>query len=97
MKKDKKSRWYLNKYLIVFIIFAGWMVFCDTNNAFHQVKLKQKLTDLQNDTTFYQQETKRYQAMTNALRTDMETLEKLGREEYRMKRDDEVVYLIQKE
>ncbi|MDD4847598.1 MAG: septum formation initiator family protein [Bacteroidales bacterium] len=96
MKKEKKSRWYLNKYLIAFVIFAVWMVFFDNNSMIHQLELKKKLTELQNDTTHYQEETRRFQSMTQSLNTDIEILEKLGREEYRMKRDDEVVYLIQK-
>lgn len=96
MEKKIKFRLSWIKYLLVVVVFAVWMIFFDTNSWINRAKLKDKLTELQNDTTFYQQETKRFQTMTKELQTDMETLEKLGREEYRMKRDDEVVYLIQK-
>lgn len=96
MKKLKKSKIYFNKYLIAFLVFAIWMIFFDNNSVVNQVKLKEKLTELQKDTTYYQEQTKKFREMTRTLNTDMETLEKIGREEYRMKRDNEVIYLIQK-
>lgn len=96
MKKLKKSKIYFNKYLIAFLVFAIWMIFFDNNSVVNQVKLKEKLTELQEDTTYYQEQTKKFREMTRTLNTDMETLEKIGREEYRMKRDNEVIYLIQK-
>lgn len=95
MNKEKKKRRIFGKYLIALLIFVVWMIFFDTNNVVHQYKLQQKLNNLQEDTAYYRKETDRYTQMTKALSSDMEMLEKLGRDEYRMKRDNEVVYIIQ--
>lgn len=96
MKKEKNRRWYFNKYLIAFILFAVWMVFFDTNSVINQVALQQKLNGLQEDTAYYRNKTDYYNHLTQTLSSDMEALEKIGRDEYRMKRNNEVVYIIQK-
>jgi hypothetical protein len=59
--------------------------------------MRQKLHQFENDKKYYSEEIIKDRQSSQELLTSPEALEKLGREEYLMKRDSEDVYLIIKE
>lgn len=83
-----------NKYFYTFLIFGLWMLFFDNNNLVTQIRLNNSLRELEMERDFYISEIKKDRTASLELITDTLTLEKFGREQYLMKRDNEDIYLI---
>jgi len=86
-----------NKYFITLFIFLVWMLFFDNNNFIAQFRLNRTLNDLEMEKDYYLTEIEKDRQATFELITDTLTLEKFGREQYLMKRDNEDIYLIVEE
>jgi len=69
-------------------------LFLDQNNWIRQWKLSKELQEAQNKEQYYKDQIKADSLYLIDLNTNVETLEKLAREKYLMKKDDETVYLI---
>lgn len=91
----KLFRIVLNKYLITAIAFAAWMFFFDQNDYFTQRERQRQLRETEGDITYLQQEIAAMEKAYHALQTDPQKLEEYARERYRMKRDNEDVYIIE--
>ncbi len=83
-----------NKYFYTFLIFGLWMLFFDNNNFIAQFRLSRALNELEMEKDYYLSEIQKDRQACYELRTDTLTLEKFGREQYLMKRDNEDIYLI---
>jgi cell division protein DivIC len=83
-----------NKYFITILMFAVWMLFFDNNNFIAQIRLNQSHHELVMEREYYLSEIEKDRKATYELMTDTITLEKFGREQYLMKRDNEDIYLI---
>lgn len=84
-----------NRYVYVTIAFLVVILFIDQFNLFEQIKLKQTLQDQHRQIDYYENEISESRVLLEALQTDTAMMEKMAREQYMMKRDDEVVYLIE--
>ena len=84
-----------NRYVYTTIIFVVVILFVDQFNLFEQIRLHRSLKDQKQQIEYYEQEIKESKAYLNALQNDTSTMEKVAREQYMMKRDNEVVYLIE--
>ena len=93
MKPDILNR-LNNKYAITIIVFGVWMLFFDNNNFIAQIRLNRTLHELELEKEYYLTEIEKDKLATFELITDTLTLEKFGREQYLMKRDNEDIYLI---
>jgi cell division protein FtsB len=82
------------KYAITTAAFLVWMVFFDRQNYFYRAKLDREMETLVKDTLFYHNEISENTRRLNELNGDRAALEKLGREKYLMKKDDEDVFVI---
>jgi len=96
--KEKLSRifnvlWKF-KYIAVTVFFVVWMLFFDKQNYFYRTKLDHEAETLVKDTLFYDREIKEATKRLEELNGDKAALEKLGREKYLMKKDDEDVFVI---
>ncbi len=83
-----------NKYLIVVVVFAVWMLFFDNNSYLSHRNLNAELAKVTKEKEFYLQEIEQDSKRTNDLMSDDDNLERFAREEYLMKRDNEDIYLI---
>ncbi|MEN8225650.1 MAG: septum formation initiator family protein [Bacteroidota bacterium] len=83
-----------NKYFITLMIFLVWMLIFDNNNFIAQFRLNRTLHELEDEKEYYITEIEKDRQATFELITDTLTLEKFGREQYLMKRDNEDIYLI---
>ena len=83
-----------NKYFYTLLVFLVWMLFFDNNNFIAQYKLNSTLSDMEMEKEYYLSEIEKDRQATFELMTDTLTLEKFGREQYLMKRDNEDIYLI---
>ena len=91
---DRIPDWLKNKYLLSAVAFAIVLLFLDRNDLFTQMDRAQELKDLEKSKKYYQDETARLQKELEALKKDPAALEKLAREKYLMKRDDEDLFLV---
>ncbi|MDG5491528.1 septum formation initiator family protein [Psychroserpens sp. SPM9] len=85
-----------NIFVIVFIVFAVWMLFIDSNSLLIHNELNNDISDLEDEKAYYRNEIEKDKKAIKELSTD-EGVEKLAREKYYMKKDDEDIYIIEYE
>ena len=85
---------FSNKYVIATLIFAALIVFIDQYNVFEQGRSYRKLRKVKKEVKYYDAEIEKEMQTLNELKTDTALLEKVAREQHLMKRDDEVVYIL---
>ena len=84
-----------NRYVYAIVIFLVVFLFVDQFNLFEQIRLKKTLKSQQEQIKFYEQEISDSKELLDKLQNDTATMEQVARENYMMKRDNEVVYLIE--
>lgn len=94
---------YINKKNIIkllinryFLIGVGFflLLMLGENSLVYYYKLHKQLNELRTSKEFYLNEIKQDSINTIRLRTDMDAIEKYGREKYMMKRDNEDIYIV---
>ena len=83
-----------NKYLIATIAFLVWMVFFDHNNLLLHLQYRNELNDLSKSKNYYQEQIDKTKKEVELMQSNPKWMEKVAREQYLMKRDNEDVYLI---
>ncbi|SDS32296.1 Septum formation initiator [Formosa sp. Hel1_31_208] len=89
-------KYFKNIYVIIFIVFAVWMIFIDSNSLIIHKELNDDIKDLENEKAYYKNEIEKDKKAIKELSTD-EGVEKLAREKYYMKKDNEDIYIIEYE
>ncbi|MBP2832368.1 septum formation initiator family protein [Aquimarina sp. U1-2] len=87
---------FLNKYVLIVVLFVIWMLFLDTNSWLIHRELDQEIIELEDNKEYYIKEIIKDQKDIKVLK-DSSELEKFAREEYFMKRDNEEIYIIEYE
>lgn len=87
-------KYFKNKFLIIFIGFALWMLFWDSNSLLIHNELNSDIEKLENEKNYYRKEIIKDNKAIKELKKE-EGLEKFAREEYYMKRDNEDIYIIE--
>lgn len=96
-KELRQKRWFRilsNKYLLIILIFAIWMLFFDSNSWLVHRELNEEINKLESNEKYYQEEIEHDEEIIKQLK-DKEGLERYAREKYFMKRDNEDVYIIE--
>ena len=91
---DKVPPPFRNRYVVAASLFLIWMVFFDSANMLTQFRLVQAVNNLKKDKAFYQDEIKKAEEEKKTLEADKETF---AREQYFMQKDDEEVFILEKE
>lgn len=84
-----------NRYVYAIAIFLVVFLFIDQFNLFEQIKLKKTLQSQKEQIEFYEKEISESRELLEKLQNDTATMERVAREQYMMKRDNEVIYLIE--
>lgn len=84
-----------NRYVYVTLAFLLFILVIDQFNLFEQIRLHRVLKDQKRQIDYYQGEIEKNKEMLYKLEHDSSTMERIAREEYMMKRDNEVIYLIE--
>ena len=84
-----------NRYVYTVVFFLILFLFVDQFNLFKQRELKKTLDDNKQQIEYYEKEILESKQYLSDLQNDTSTMEKVAREQYMMKRDNEVVYLIE--
>lgn len=82
--------------MIVFVVFIVWMLFFDANSFLIHNELNSEMNDLENERDYYKKEIEKDKKGIKALSTE-EGLERLAREKYYMKKENEEIYIIEYE
>lgn len=101
MARSKKNnakylRPFKNIFVLILIIFSVWMLFFDSNSWFIHNELNEDIEDLEDEKEYYEGEIEKDEKEIEELSTE-EGIEKYGREHYKMKKDDEEIYIIEYE
>lgn len=92
----KEILWKLNnRYIYATLIFLVVFLFIDQFNLFKQIRLHKTMDDQNQQIEYYQQEIAKGKDLLDKLQNDTATMERIAREDYLMKRDNEVIYLIE--
>jgi len=83
-----------NKYLILLLLFIFWIVFLDDYNLINQNKMKNNVDDLKEQKEFYISEIKSDSTELSNLKNDSEEQERFAREKFKMKKDNEDIFII---
>lgn len=86
-----------NKYSLVIILFLVYITFFDAHDLISQMKIKWDLHEIKNEIEYLEEDTRASKAQIEELTTNRESLEKFAREQYRMKRENEEIFVIIKE
>ena len=93
LKESKWFKWLTNKYVLIALIFAVWMLAFDSNNYFIHKELNEEINTLEGTTDKYQTDIKDDRQQLEKLE-DTNELEKYGREAYYLKKEDEDIFII---
>ncbi len=83
-----------NKYLLVVLALAVWLLFFDKNDLFSQFARKKEVKKLEADVKYYRDEIARNQKEMVELQSNPKLLEKFAREHYLMKKDNEDIFIL---
>jgi len=86
-----------NFYFIFGVFFLVWMLFIDSNDVYSQFKLKNKLTTLEEEKSYYLAKIQEVKNDREALFSNPKLLEKFAREQYLMKKPSEDLYIVVEE
>jgi cell division protein DivIC len=91
---DKIPPVFRNKYFLTLTIFIIWISLLDANNLIERYRQASELHKLKKDKEYYNKKIEEDRRKLNELKTDNHNLEKFAREQYKMKRKDEDLYII---
>lgn len=92
--RDRLPAWMKNRYVITVIVFLVWIILLDPNNLISRAREIRNLNRLEREKEYYTERIEEDRRKLNELRTSNENLEKYAREQYRMKRPDEDLFII---
>jgi len=86
-----------NKYLLVLLFAAIWIVLIDNYNIRAQFRMKDRIEQLERDRAHYQSKIDALDFEREKLFNDPEEMERYARENYFMKRPSEEVFIVSEE
>ncbi len=90
----KRKVFYTNRYFITLVFFALYITIFSQYNLIERIAALKKRNDLIRQKEYYLNLIKEHSEKIKQLTTDKKMLEKFVREEYLMKRKDEVIFLV---
>ncbi len=91
---DKIPPFLRNKYFLTITIFVVWITLLDTNNLLERFQQMNELHKLKLEKEYFTNKIEADKKKLNELKTDDHNLEKFAREQYKMKKKDEDLYII---
>lgn len=86
--------WMKNRYVLTVLVFIIWIILLDPNNMISRVRDARTRNRLIREKEYYTGRIEEDRRKLNELRTSNENLEKYAREQYKMKRADEDLFII---
>ncbi|MEL6606644.1 MAG: septum formation initiator family protein [Bacteroidota bacterium] len=86
--------WAKNSYFLMGLAFLVWMLFFDSEDLITQYRLRSKLSKLEAEKTYYQEQIEQIKRDKEELVNNEDLLEKFAREKYFMKKEKEDLYIV---
>lgn len=83
-----------NRYALVIIAFVMYITFIDTHDVITQIRHRYKLSQIEQEMRYLNERIEAAREQSEDLSTNKASLEKHAREQYRMKRENEEVFVI---
>src|SRR5690606_19488189 len=83
-----------NKYIIASVAFIIWMLFFDRNDVATQYGYYSQLKELRTEKAFYTTEIDKVTTSLHDLNSDPQALQRVAREKYKKKKENEDVFVI---
>ena len=93
-RKNKFVRFISNKFVIILALFLVWMIFFDENSFLNHRELDKEIDNLEKSNDYYKEQIEQDKKIIDNL-NDPDSLEKYAREEYKMKKENEDIFLIE--
>mgnify|MGYP001812350828 FL=1 len=94
LRENKVVRILSNKYVIILLLFVVWMIFFDENSLINHWELDREIDKLEKSNEYYRDQIEQDKKVIDNL-NDPDSLEKYAREEYKMKKENEEIFLIE--
>ena len=94
LKNNPFIQFATNKSVIITIVFIVWMTFFDENSYLTHQEFDREIEKLESEKEYYNSEIQHDTVLIKKLK-HKEELERFAREEYKMKRDNEDIFIIQ--
>lgn len=85
---------FRNRYAALLAAFVLYISFIDTHDVITQFRHRQKLKQIEAEKNYLEQRIEAARLQTEELTTNKASLEKFAREQYRMKRENEEIFVI---
>ena len=93
-KENKIIKFLSNRYVLIFLLFLVWIIFFDENSYLLHRELNKEIDKIENANEYYKKETSEDKKEKENFQ-NIDSLKKFAREEYKMKRKDEDIYIIE--
>lgn len=93
IKNEQVNKIIKNRYFITTSLFFVWIMFIDHDNLVDRMKLYRQKKNLEQTKQYYKQVIEETRNEEKSLESK-EYLEKIARESYKMKKDNEDIYII---
>ncbi len=90
------GKWGRNRYVLTLTVFAVWMLFFDAYNVGTRRKIAAKIKRYEADKAYYLAKIEELKLQNDLLKRDGKAVERLAREKYLMKKDNEDLYIVRK-
>ena len=84
----------LNKYLLALIVFVVFVTFFDNHNLIKRWRTNASINQLEKEIGYYKNEIEGNRQKMEELQSSDENLEKFAREQYLMKKENEVIFIV---
>ena len=91
----KAFRIFTNKFLLTGLAFLVWMIYFDQNDWLLQQQRKKELQAIKDDIVYLKADINKMENEQAELAKNPKRLEQYARENFRMKKDNEDLYLIE--
>ncbi|MBK3517657.1 FtsB family cell division protein [Carboxylicivirga marina] len=86
-----------NKYFLATIAFIVWITIFDQNSLIDRYRLSNRISQLEKQKQHYIDEIEQNNRKMEELQSNLDNLEKFAREEYLMKKKNEVIFVVEEE
>jgi cell division protein FtsB len=93
---DRLPKIFRNFYFVTGVLFLLYFTFFSDPNLIEQIKRYRGVKDLQKEKKYYQEHREKVLNDRNSFQSDTVLLEKVAREKYYMRRENEDVYIIER-
>lgn len=87
----------INRYTVIGFGFTIWMIFFDQNSLLTHLELNKQIDNLEKDQTYFKHNLENEEQKLKVLTENPAEIERIARENFYLKKDNEDIFIIQQE